>query len=407
MSEETAVEEAPQVEQLPDAQSEPSQDSFLDALDNAFAGLENSPVESVEGDSGDPDPEPEATPESEPESSPEPEPEKEEAEAEPEAEAEAEEADTTFDPTNDLDESLEDGWTPKAANRFKQLKSELKETASELEKIRVLNEQNEQKIKELAGSTESSDLEALQEKIKSYEQADMLNNLEQTEAFQNAVTRPLSALLEQSSQIAAKYDLDENEIIDLISLDNQDAQDEKMSELLESASDRDKATLYQIINSINPILEHRQKLFDNAEQAMQEAQYLEEQVSNQKAAEQLELRKNATRNVVERVKQKLPFLSGIEGLDLAAIEQKAAENDPSVVHPVDFAYNSVSAQLLPSVVREYVTMRKEVEELTDRLAEYESAEPKMSGASPAASTTAVSPEGSFMDRVNRELAGMG
>jgi len=140
---------------------------------------------------------------------------------------------------------------------------------------------------------------------------------------------------------------------------------------------------------------------------MQEAQYLEEQVSNQKAAEQLELRKNATRNVVERVKQKLPFLSGIEGLDLAAIEQKAAENDPSVVHPVDFAYNSVSAQILPSVVREYVIMRKEVEELTDRLAEYEDAEPKMSGASPAASTTVADSESSFMDRVNRELAGMG
>jgi len=398
MSEETAaVEESPQVEQLPDAQPEPSQDSFLDALDNAFAGLDENPVESVEGDSG--DPEPEAAPEPEPQS--EPESEKEEPEPEPE------EADTSFDPTNDLEESLEDGWTPKAANRFKQLKSELKETASELEKIRLINEQNEQKIKELAGSTESSDLEALQEKIKSYEQADMLNNLEQTEAFQNAVTRPLTALLEQSSQIAAKYDLDENEIIDLISLEDQDAQDEKMSELLESASDRDKATLYQIINSINPILEHRQKLFDNAEQAMQEAQYLEEQVSNQKAAEQLELRKNATRNVVERVKQKLPFLAGIEGLDLAAIEQKAAENDPSVVHPVDFAYNSVSAQILPSVVREYVIMRKEVEELTDRLAEYEDAEPKMSGASPAASTTVADSESSFMDRVNRELAGMG
>ena len=396
MSEETAaVEEAPQVEQLPDAQPEPSQDSFLDALDNAFAGLDETSVESVEGDSD--DPEPEATPESEPESAPEPEPEKEEAE----------EADTSFDPTNDLDESLEDGWTPKAANRFKQLKSELKETASELEKIRVLNEQNEQKIKELAGSTESSDLEALQEKIKSYEEADMLNNLEQTEAFQNAVTRPLNALLEQSSQIAAKYDLDENEIIDLISLEDQEAQDEKMSELLESASDRDKATLYQIINSINPILEHREKILANAEQAMQEAQYLDEQVSNQKAAEQLELRKNATRNVVERVKQKLPFLAGIEGLDLAAVEQKAAENDPSVVHPVDFAYNSVSAQILPSVVREYVIMRKEVEELTDRLAEYEDAEPKMSGASPAASTTVADSESSFMDRVNRELAGMG
>ena len=396
MSEETAeqVAEAPAVEQLPDEPQE--QASFMSALDNAFAEIDSSPELTPEIPEGDSDTEPEPTPEPEltpePEPAPEPEPTKEE---------------TSFDPTNDLDESLDEGWTPKAANRFKQLKSELKETTSEVDKYRQLYEENQQKIKELAGSTELNDIESLQEKIKAYEQADIINNLEDTEAYQNAITRPLNALLEQSSQIASKYDIDENEVIDLLSLEDPEEQDAKMSEILESASDRDKATLYQIMNSIDPILQHRQKLLDNADEAIKEAAYLEEQVSNQKAAEQLELRKNATRNVVERVKQKLPFLSGIDGLDLSAVEQKASEVDPSVVHPVDYAYNAVSAQLLPSVVREYVTMRKEVEALTDRLAEYEEAEPRMSGTSPAGSTSLVGKDASFEDSVNAALAQMG
>ena len=83
------------------------------------------------------------------------------------------------------------------------------------------------------------------------------------------------------------------------------------------------------------------------------------------------------------MQKKLPFLSSIDGLDMKTIQEKAAEVDPSVIHPVDYTYNSVSAQILPSVIREYMSMRKENEVLTDRLAEYEGAEPTMSGSSPS------------------------
>ena len=183
-----------------------------------------------------------------------------------------------------------------------------------------------------------------------------------------------------------------------------------MTELMDSASDRDKALVYQIMNSIDPILQHRDQLWANAKDAMQEAQYLQEQQYQQQAAENLTLRQNVARNVVERVQQKLPFLSGIEGLDMNAIQAKAAETDPTVIHPVDYAYNSVSAQLLPSVVREYMSMRAEVESLTDRLAEYEGAEPTMSGSSSPTSQQ-VSGQGkegqTFEESVNAAFAALG
>ena len=358
------AEASPTVEQLPDA--------------SAFEQLDVSPADATEG-------------------------------AEQPAEQPAEpaaEATESFDPTDNISDSLEDGWTPKAANRFKQLKAELKESTSEIDRYKQLYEENQQKIKELAGMTESGDVEALQEKIRAYEHAETFNNLEATEAYQTAITHPLNTLLDQSAQIADKYDLDHDEMMDLLSLSDPQEQDTKMNELMGSASDRDKALIYQIIGSIDPILQHRDQLYANAQEAMQEAQYLQEQQTQHQAAENLSLRQNVARNVVERVQQKLPFLSGIEGLDMDAIQAKAAETDPTVIHPVDYAYNSVSAQLLPSVVREYMSMRAEVESLTDRLAEYEGAEPTMSGSAPSTGSPAGE-NATFEDTVNAAFAAMG
>ena len=376
------AESAPAVEQLPDATESGGEESFMSALDTAFEALDVS-------------------------AKAEPEPAKAEpAAAEPAA---AEPAKASFDPTDDISESLEEGWTPKAANRFKQLKSELKDNSSELGKYRQMYEESEQKIKELTGLTESNDIGELQEKIKSYEHKQTFTNLEETEAYQNAITRPLQEFVEQTHQIADKYDLDPDELVAVLSVTDQAEQDAKISDLLETASDRDKASIYQIINSIDPVLKHRQQLYENADAAMKEAQHLEDQRQQQQAADTLHLRQNVARNVVERVQQKLPFLSGIEGLDMATVQAKAAETDPSVIHPVDYAYNSVSAQLLPTVVREYMTMRAEVGALTDRLAEYEGAEPTMSGSSPTAQQISGKDRGdmSFEQGVDAAFAALG
>ena len=87
-----------------------------------------------------------------------------------------------------------------------------------------------------------------------------------------------------------------------------------------------------------------------------------------------------------------------------AIGEKAASLDPTVVHPVDFAYNAVAAQLVPTLVREYLTSTKEVEALMDKLAAYEGAEPTMSGA-PAADGTRAPADVSFAEAIEAALGG--
>jgi len=378
-----AVEAPTNVDALPDA-TEPA--SFESSLEAAFANLDQAPAE--------PEPEPAAEPE---------------PVAEPEPEPVAEVQDTgdevrDTDPIESLTEDIGDEWTPKAANRFKELKTELKTNRSELDQLRQQSKEYESKIQELTGLAENKDVEQLQERLVQYEQQQALSNLEQTQAYQQAVSQPLEALVEQADQIADKYEVDSDALIDVLSLDDPQEQEEQLSELLPNASDRDKAKIYRIMEDIDPILQRREKLYENADAALQEARYLEEQQQAASAAENAQLRQNITRNVVERVQEKLPFLKGIEGLDMSAIQQKASETDPTVLHPVDHAYNAVSAQVFPTVVRQYLEMRKEVESLTDRLAEYEDAEPAMSGQTKAPSARAgVSDNASFEERVNAAL----
>jgi hypothetical protein len=373
------VTESPAVEQLPDT-AQPS--SFADALDAAFAKLDVTP-------SGDPNPE---------SSTPEPLATDQDS-GQTTTAAESVEDDLLEQLTEEVD------WTPKAANRFKQLKEELKGSRSELDQLRQLSKEQESKLQELSAIAENKDIEQLQSRIAEYEQEKMFTNLEQTTAYQEAVTKPLASLMEQADQIADKYDIDSNSLIDVLALDNPEAQDERLSELMPHASDRDKARIYRIIEEINPILERRKSLFDNVEEASKEASLLEETRQKRDLVERARLRDNVTRNVMERITEKLPFVKALDGLDINAIQNKAASVDPSVIHPVDFAYNAVSAQLLPPMVRELMAMRKENEVLTDKLAEYENAEPKMSGATGSGKRPSGGVEGNFIDAINRAFGG--
>lgn len=372
-----SVNEAPAIDALQDTGTEANFESFESSLQSAFDSYDNPPKE---------------------------------AEQEEVAEEVVEEVESDFkEPMDDLTEDIGDDWTPKAANRFKQLKSELKTSTSELEQLRQKQVEYESQIKELTGLAENKDVEQLQTKLAEYEKKQMFSDLENTSAYKQAVTEPLNQLIEQSGQIAEKYDITVESLLDIFSLTSPEEQQEQLAELLPNANDRDKAKIYRIMEDMEPIFERRAKLFEQSGEALAEAKLLEEQARNAEAGERLKLRQNVTRNVVERVEAKLPFLKGIEGLDLSAVREKAASVDPTAVHPVDFAYNAVSAQILPAVVREYATLRKEVEALTDRLAEYEDAEPKMSGSQPSSKRLSqkAGADASFEDRVNAAFSTIG
>jgi len=332
-----------------------------------------------------------------------------EAAAEPEAAAaaaEPEAAAADADPIEDLTDDIGDDWTPKAAARFQKLKAELKSSSGELESLRQKQLEYDAKIEELTGKAESNDSESLRTRVAEYEKKQMFTSLETTDAYKEAVSKPLAALIAQADAIADKYDVDKDALTEILSLSDADAQEEQLNELLPNASDRDKAKVFRLMEDLTPIVERRKSLYENADEALAEAKLSEEKKTQADAAERAATRANVTRNVIERVQQKLPFIKTIDGLDLQAIQEAAANSDPAVIHPVDYAFNAVSAKILPAIVKEYAAMRKEAEALTERLAAYEDAEPKAGGHDSTAARTATAREGlSFGEAIESAFAG--
>ena len=374
--------------------------SFSQAFEDALGRLEN-PVEEPQPEPEVPQPEQVEEQPAEVEEAPEPLAEEEEVQ-----ESEGEE--DSFDPTNDLETQDTADWTPKAARRFKQLKEERKVLRSEVDDLRQRNTEYESKIQELSGAVDNDDIDTMREQLAEYEQQKMFTDLENTTSYRETVTEPLLELLGRAEQVADHYDIDSDALIDVISMDEGEDQDEALSDILEDVSDRDKAKIYRVLEDINPILDHRTNMINNLEEAYYEAQSLEEHRQNQLAAQKAQERQAITRNVVGRVKEKVPFLSGFEGIDFDSITEKASDSDPAVIHPVDAAYNAVAAQMLPSLVKEYSALQAELESLTDRLAEYEEAEPGTSGSVPDSGRVANSAGSnvSFEDAISQRLSGV-
>ena len=383
------------VEALPETGTENI--SFTDALEEALTRVEDA-SEAIST--------PEPTPEPTPETAPEP-----EATAEdpfPEAEESTEAADAA--PLDQLSEDVGDDWTPKAANRFKQLKEELKNSSSELENLRQKSIEHEARIKELTAINESEDPKAMQEKLAQYEQEKMFTNLEETDSYKQRVTRPLQDLLNQTEAVANKYGIDNEALMDAVAMDDEAAQDKALEDLLSLATDRDKSRVYRVIENIEPLMAVRQEMHENVAQAIAEAKEADEQQANQKIAQQAKIRQQVASEVGDRVAEKLPFLSALEGFDMSAAKEAATNSDPATIHPVDHAYNSIASKILPTVVKEYASMRKEVEMLTDRLAEYEGAAPTVSSGTavtPAAAMGQASEGMTFEESVNAAFAGTG
>lgn len=359
----------------------PDNGGFVESLDSFFASMDN-PVEST------------------------PEPVKETAAveaktAEPEPVKESAEVSNEPNPLSDID-SLEEpkDWTPQAAKRFKELKSELKTYRSRAEELEQAVNQKESRLQELQALADNPEYQQLQERIAAYEQQMLVNKLESSHAYKSLVEQPLASLVQEADGIAEKYSLDSNTLIEAIAEGDEAAQEEMLSELLANASDRDKFRVYKIIEEVRPILEQRNVLQQHAEAALREAEALDSQRQQQTLIQRVQQRQEAANSVADKLKNKLTFLSGMEGVDLSAIAKEAAELEPSTLDPVTGTYQAMAAKLLPKMAAQYMNLQKEIDSLTERLAEFDRAAPKAGGGSLNTIGAPTTPDGkSFLDAV--------
>jgi hypothetical protein len=372
MSEPTQTQEA-----VVDSAIDVAGEGFIESIDAAFAGL---------------DMDTEVT--TEPEVKSEPEVKKEETETT--------EPDDAEDPLADIDVDVKD-WTPEAARAFKEVKTELKAERQAARELRETLQQREARISELESVASDPKVDEMRQKLQEYESKLLVTDLESTQAYKDLVEVPLKSVLTESDAIATKYGVDPDELFDAIALDDEAAQEEKISELLASASERDRFKAYQLIEALKPIKSQQEALRANSEEALREARELDQYRQQEQLRERAEARKQATQQVADRIASKLTFLNKIEGVDMSAIVKETEAVDPSTLSPVAAAYNQMTASLFPKIAREFVKMTKENELLIEKLAAYDKSSPRIGNNSSAGT---ASPDGvSFVDAVARAFGG--
>ena len=311
------------------------------------------------------------------------------------------------DPLSDLDfgDDAKD-WTPQAARRFKELKAELKTYKTRAEELEQSSTQQSSRLQELEALADNPEYQQLQDRVAQYEQQMVISKLEQSQAYQSLVEQPLMQLVSEADAIAEKYSVDSNLLIEAIANSDEAMQEEQLSELLANASDRDKFRIYKIIEETQPILQQRQVLQENAEAALREAEQLEQQQHQQYLIERVQQRQEAANAVASKLQNKLAFLSGVEGVDLSALANEAAQLDPSSLDPVTGTYHAMAAKLLPKMAAQYMNLQKEIDSLTSRLADYDRSAPKAGGGSLNSSSAPAALDGkSFVDAVAAAFGG--
>lgn len=359
-----------------------SPDGFVDSIDSFFAT---------------PTPEPEAKPDvtPEPKAEPKAKPEPEEPKAEP----------TGLDDLDDLDADVKD-WTPQAARRFRELKAELKVEKARSAELSSKDVQSESRTKELEALASNPEYKELREKVESYEKQLLVSRLEDSSAYRNLVTEPIAKIVSDSDAIAEKYGIDSDALVSALAMNDESAQEERLTELLSEASERDKFKIYKAADDMKPILAQRLELRENAAAAIAEVESLEQERTNAELVTRARDRKDAAIKVMEKIQSKLSFLSDEDGVDFDAIGDAASKIDPTTLDPVEGTYQAIAAKLLPKIASKIFAMQKEMDAMTDKLADYDGLEPKAGSGSPSPHSASKSPTtASFVDAVAAAFGG--
>jgi hypothetical protein len=291
-------------------------------------------------------------------------------------------------------------WTPEAARVFKNLRNDLKNERNTLRELTETLEQRENRIKELESF--SPEVDTLRQKIDEYESKLLVTRVEDTAAYKTLIEEPLRDIVSQSDQIADKYGVDPEQFFSALTLQDEAAQEEAISELLSSATERDRFKAYQLIEQLKPIAAQRDALRENSTEAMREIQELEQLRQREEAAYRMEHRKELANQIADRITSKLTFIKDFEGVDVKSIVKEAEATDHTLLPPVKAVYNQIAAELFPKVAREYVRMVRERDGLISKLAKYDSASPRVGG-QPNSSGQVVDSGLSLVDAINKHF----
>jgi hypothetical protein len=288
--------------------------------------------------------------------------------------------------------------------RFEEFRKENSELKRTLDTETQTRAQTEARLKEFEAKAARAD--ELESKIKEYESKIAVTNITESEAYREAVAKPLQEILQKSDALAERIGVDPDELASVLEISDDKVRRAKFKELT-SGLDVDPDDHYEmreLAAKVQPLKAKRQEILDNADSSLAE---LEAARTKQQQAELLkaaEARKATVDQVAERLTSKIPFLKSIEGVNIEELTAKVRDTDPSAVPQHLHSYNAIAGELLPKILKQFAKAQRTVEELSDDIATYRRQSPRLTPDTGGASDSSDDDEG-LLERYKKQFGG--
>ena len=282
-----------------------------------------------------------------------------------ETETSSEEADKPedkdFPKAEDIPSLAED---EKAQAKWGELRSELDEARKELNELR-----DQSLVSEL-----ENQLNELKERNQEYEGEIAIARVEKSQEYMAAVTEPMQNIMNHAKAIADTYEgVTPETIYDTLSMDSRADQNEALSRITEDMSERDKMSLFRMVDDMEVLWERDEALKNNAAHALYELEQREQLASQEEAKREALTIRSAVSKVFDSLQDKTPDI----GTELSNLKDGALKEDFSNLTPANKAFAIAAGSMLTPMIKALRERDSKISELNDDLKKFRASSPKI------------------------------
>jgi hypothetical protein len=299
----------------------------------------------------------------------------------------------------DFDKETEDmtkGMSVDAGKRFKELRAELKETKK---KVSELVAPNEVAAKDAALKEKEAEIESLRKTVDELSSVSPRLRMEASEAYKTAVLAPVVKIFEQVDEMAASYEIEPENLKNILKAPDRKSQNELIAEHLRHFSELDRQDFYGMIREFNGLRDKRAEMLSKAGEEVEKLDAARQKEQEQAIEEHKKVVQELQSGLWSKYKDKIPGLlddKGDETEDFKKLYAEAKRIDFSKARGKDQAFAAFAGTLFPFVAKQLVAANRKIAELEGGLKKSVNGKPAASQSVTSDSSSTPSAN-SFMD----------
>ena len=262
----------------------------------------------------------------------------------------------------DFDKETEDaakGMETKAGDKFKELRTELKEYKKAKTEA-VIPEETAKRIQEL--EVKAAEADGLRVRLEEATSKSAELQVQNSDEYDREILKPVSEIFKKSDQIAETYQIDPQVLRTIIKEENEVKRNELVEEYLGKMPPYNQARIITFADEFNNILGKRDEMLQKADEkiTVQQAKSIEE--ANRTLTEQRLATQTIQKDIFEKYKDKIPgFLEdGKETSKFKELLSRSLSIDFQTAKARDQAFAAFSGTVLPHAVQEIASLRKKL-----------------------------------------------